>query len=498
MGTVRSVQKSAYDFLPNSMNVNELPPRDLWEVARRLKHDEPLDAGDSRWVDTSPGRILGHERLYRSLGVDARTWTLRIDRARHCSLFSGHRGTGKSTELRRMAAQLHGPDLFRVVFMDTLKEPAGGGRLQTHDISLGLCRRLVTELEQEGLSLAGDGTRALEAWFRSQPHQPPAHASTAPSEARLGGNGTHGVGPVLEDWMAWNRSGVAGREAVAGAFADGFEGFADAFNRVLAMARRRLKEEGMGRDLLFVLDGTDRLDGEDGRSFFGGQSHPLRRMDGIFVHCAPVQPIRPPGGVQPLFDHVVRLAPLTLHEKFDPGSPSLPVRLQGPMDGQRRAPSQQRFELGPIPIPAAYDAMRRMILQRAPARFFDPDPVETGDWSLLDRLVGASGGHPRDLMRLLDHAFGHATRERFDAEAVAEAIRSLAGEYRRILEPDDYRLLAEIDRGGARCTPHGEATSRLLGNLALLEYDGDWWQSHPVVRTLPAYRAALEKVPAAG
>ncbi|MEY3276333.1 MAG: hypothetical protein RL153_1600, partial [Verrucomicrobiota bacterium] len=61
------------------MNVNELPPRDLWEVARRLKHDEPLDAGDSRWVDTSPGRILGHERLYRSLGVDARTWTLRID-----------------------------------------------------------------------------------------------------------------------------------------------------------------------------------------------------------------------------------------------------------------------------------------------------------------------------------------------------------------------------------------------------------------------------------
>ncbi|MEY3275860.1 MAG: hypothetical protein RL153_1126 [Verrucomicrobiota bacterium] len=480
------------------MNVNELPPRDLWEVARRLKHDEPLDAGDSRWVDTSPGRILGHERLYRSLGVDARTWTLRIDRARHCSLFSGHRGTGKSTELRRMAAQLHGPDLFRVVFMDTLREPAGGGRLQTHDISLGLCRRLVTELEQEGLSLAGDGTRALEAWFRGQPHQPPAHASTAPSEARLGGNGTHGVGPVLEDWMAWNRSGVAGREAVAGAFADGFEGFADAFNRVLAMARRRLKEEGMGRDLLFVLDGTDRLDGEDGRSFFGGQSHPLRRMDGIFVHCAPVQPIRPPGGVQPLFDHVVRLAPLTLHEKFDPGSPSLPVRLQGPMDGQRRAPSQQRFELGPIPIPAAYDAMRRMILQRAPARFFDPDPVETGDWSLLDRLVGASGGHPRDLMRLLDHAFGHATRERFDAEAVAEAIRSLAGEYRRILEPDDYRLLAEIDRGGARCTPHGEATSRLLGNLALLEYDGDWWQSHPVVRTLPAYRAALEKVPAAG
>lgn len=480
------------------MNANELPPRDLWEVARRLKHDEPLDAGDPRWVDTSPGRILGHERLYRSLGVDARTWTLRIDRARHCSLFSGHRGTGKSTELRRMAAQLHGPDLFHVLFMDILREPPGGGRLQTHDICLGLCRRLLVEMEQEGLALVGDGTRAMETWFQNQPQQPPGRSGPIGTEARLGGSDGHGAGPILDEWITWSRSGVAGREAVARVFGDGFDGFADAFNRLLSMARRRLKEEGMGRDLLFVLDGTDRLDGEDGRSFFAGQSHPLRRLDGIFVHCAPVQPIRPPGGVQPLFDHVVRLAPLTLHEKFDPGSPSLPVRVQGAHEAQRRAPSQPRFELGPIPIPSAYDVMRRMILQRAPARFFDPDPVETGHWSLLDRLVGASGGHPRDLMRLLDHAFGHATRERFDGEAVTAAIRSLAGEYRGILEADDYRLLAEIDRGGPRCTPHGEASSRLLGNLALLEYDGDWWQSHPVIRTLPAYRAALERVPAVG
>lgn len=478
------------------MNMNDLPPRDLWEVARRLKHDEPLDAGDPRWVDTSPGRILGHERLYRSLGVDARTWTLRIDRSRHCSLFSGHRGAGKSTELRRMAAQLHGPDLFHVVFMDILREPAGGGRLQTHDVCLALCRRLLVEMDQEGMTLAGDGTRALETWLRNQPQQPPVRSGSMGTEPGLGGVGGHGAGSILEDWIAWARCGVAGRDAVSGLFGDGFDGFADGFNRVLANVRRRLKEEGMGRDILFVLDGTDRLDGEDGRSFFAGHSHPLRRLDGIFVHCAPVQPIRPPGGVQPLFDHVVRLSPLTLHEKFDPGSPSLPVRVSGPHDGQRRAPSQPRFELGPIPIPSAYDVMRRMILQRAPARFFDPDPVETGDWILLDRLVGASGGHPRDLMRLLDHAFGHATRDRFDGEAVTAAIRSLAGEYRRILEADDYRLLAEIDRGGARCMPSGEATSRLLGNLALMEYDGDWWQSHPVIRTLPAYRAALEKVPA--
>lgn len=477
------------------MNANEMPPRDLWEVARRLRHDEPLDAGDARWVDTSPARVLGHERLLRSLGVDARTWTLRMDRARHCSLFSGHRGTGKSTELRRIAAQLHGPDLFHVVFLDLLREPMGGGRLQTPDVCLALCRRLAVELEQEGLELLGDGIRPLEAWLRTA-LQPGRERNGAPAKEPKAD--AERFVHAIERWVTLARSGADGLGAVHGAFRSGFDSFADGFNQWVAMARGRLKEEGRSRDLLFVLDGTDRIDGEDGRAFFGGDAHPLRRLDGVFVHCAPVQPIRPPGGLQPLFDHVVRLAPLTIHEKFDPGGPSLPVRVPSPAEASKRNGTRHRYELGPVPIPAAYDVMRQMILLRAPARFFDPDPVETGDWSLLDRLVAASGGHPRDLMRLLDHAFGHATGDRFDSEAVTEAIRAMAADYRRILEPDDYRLLAEIDRGGTGCTPHGEATSRLLANLALLEYDGDWWQSHPVIRTLPGYRAALEKVPAPG
>lgn len=415
-----------------------------------------------------------------------------MERPRHCSLFCGHRGTGKSTELRRIAAQLHGPDLFHVVFLDLLREPVGGGRLQTPDVCLAMCRRLIKEMEQEGVSL-GDGVRGLDGWLRARPEvsngaQPhPGNDVPRPKGSQV---------QLLEDWLATARSGATGLESVQAAFREGFDGFADAFNGLVASARRRLKEEGHSRDLLFVLDGTDRLDGADGRDFFGGDGHPLRRLDGIFIYCAPVQPIRPPGGVQPLFDHVVRLAPLTLHEKFDPGGPSLPVRMTSPTEAAKRNGTRHRYELGPVPVPAAFDVMRQMILLRAPARFFQPDPVETGDWSLLDRLVSASGGHPRDLMRLLDHAFGHATGDHFDLEAITGAMRALAADYRRILEPDDYRLLAEIDRGGASCTPHGEATRRLLANLALLEYDGDWWQSHPMVRTLPAYRTALEKVPA--
>jgi hypothetical protein len=66
----------------------------------------------------------------------------------------------------------------------------------------------------------------------------------------------------------------------------------------------------------------------------------------------------------------------------------------------------------------------------------------------------------------------------------------LSNEYRRLVRPEDFSLLAEIDRAGAACTPVSEQTRRLLYDLVLLEYNSYWWQSHPAVRALDGYRIA--------
>ena len=79
-----------------------------------------------------------------------------------------------------------------------------------------------------------------------------------------------------------------------------------------------------------------------------------------------------------------------------------------------------------------------------------------------------------------------------------QAARKLASEYRRFLEPDDYALLADIDRGAAH-TGNDDRVRRLLYNLALLEYnDGEWRRSHPVVRLLDGYTAAATKLTSTG
>ena len=131
------------------------------------------------------------------------------------------------------------------------------------------------------------------------------------------------------------------------------------------------------------------------------------------------------------------------------------------------------------PNEAGLEAMRNLLHRRAATSLFDG--------GVDDYLIEHSGGHPRDLLRLLQFAFTHAEADRFDIESAKRAVRQAASEFRRILDPDDYKLLAGIDADPA-APPHSDRARRLLYNLALLEYNDYYWRSHPLVRTTEDYQ----------
>ena len=121
------------------------PPDDIWIVNRELRWDEPLDGeNDPRWVDTrkARGSYQLHE-FYRELGVDMREADrqFRAPADRGYYLFCGHRGCGKSTELRRIRNELHAPDAYYVVFADAAQE-LDVNNLRYQDILLHLAGKL--------------------------------------------------------------------------------------------------------------------------------------------------------------------------------------------------------------------------------------------------------------------------------------------------------------------------------------------------------------------
>lgn len=142
-----------------------VPPTDIWAVSSQLRFDEPLEAGDPRFVDTAEARgNFTYSRLYKSLGVDPRKDELREPRSRHFTLFCGHRGSGKSTELRRLAAHLEDPKRFEVIFLDVVQS-LDTNNLQYADVYLALAGALVERLEERALTLDPAHLSRLEAWF---------------------------------------------------------------------------------------------------------------------------------------------------------------------------------------------------------------------------------------------------------------------------------------------------------------------------------------------
>jgi hypothetical protein len=162
-------------------------------------------------------------------------------------------------------------------------------------------------------------------------------------------------------------------------------------------------------------------------------------------------------------------------------------RLGGKLDAEIVLPMMKLQQCDGTPFEPGLRTMRAILLLRANRSLFASEAE-------VDRLVEFSGGHPRELLRLLKLCCEVAD-DLINADVVQTAIEKLAADYRYFLKPADYALLKAIDSNPA----HGgndERAQDLLHRLALLQYnDGAWRRSHPVVRTLEGYAMAPAPAP---
>ena len=426
------------------------PPRDIWEVNQSVQLDEHLEAGDPRWVDTEAARgEYSRARFCRTLGVDrAERRLVAPDRGYY--LFCGHRGCGKSTELRRIAHELHHEDLYYVVFADATQE-LDVHNLRYQDVLLYLAGKLTAQLDGDSFRVEPVHLRKLEDWFTERVEKTD-ETRTFALEAKADAKLAVGI-PFLAQVFPRISNAFRTNATYAGdlrrTLSNHFTDFLGGFNQLIAAA-----EDEIGRRILFVVDGTDRLSVDDAQSFFVAAAGQLQQVRGIFFYCAPVHLAYEEDNSGHSFTYLFRL-------------PAIKVA-----DDDR----VHRVE--------AYTKMRDMLHRRAASELFDA--------GVADYLIKHSGGHPRSLLRLLLNAFEYAEHDRFDDPSAHRAVHKMAVDYRRILRSDDYRLLATIDAGQFPASDSGRL-SNLLDNSALLEYEFSW-RSHPAIRTTPEYQAARQVV----
>jgi hypothetical protein len=437
------------------------PPQDILEVLGKIEFEEALEPNDPRRVDTREARSSQKtlNRLARKLGLDLETARFRPVSQKHV-LFFGHVGAGKTTELKFYAARLNETGFILPVEVD-VPGVLDRNNLQYADLLMAMANALLNALEQQKITLPSKDIKELHSWFEEKIV---TRQEVQEFAAEIQGTMEAGVtvpllAKVLAKFSTAFKANATYKEELRRVIRNNFTQLADTFNQLIrgaeaALARKRQKEVVR---VLFVVDGTDKLREEDRKRLFVQDTQLLLAVHALAIYTAPIA-LKYEGGLVGQLDADLVLPMVTLQDK----------------NGKR--------------CEAGWRAMREIVLKRADRSLFETEAD-------IEQLVENSGGHPRELLRLLQLCCEFAER-RIDAAVVKQAITQLAGEYRRLLEPDDYESLARIDRAPMD-VGNDEKIRRLLYCLALLEYnDGTWRRSHPVIRSLKGYQDALAALPA--
>ncbi len=427
--------------------MNYTPPASIPEVLQKIEFEEALGPGDARFVDTraARGSELTLDRLARKFGMSLATGSFYPPTSRHV-LFFGHTGSGKTTELRHYGQTLGGKERFFVVEVDVANK-LDRNNLQYADLLMAMARELVDALQKSDVAAPVETVKLLEQWFDE--HVISRNNTTELSAALETGvevkSGIPFVAALFAKFTAGFKSNATYKEELRNIVRNAFTQFAVTFNAFLRGVEQALQQQGKGRRVLFIIDGTDKLKGDDTRKFFMQDVEQLLAIEAAIIYTAPIS---------------------LMYEG----------NLAGKLDADLVLPMIKLANRDGTPFPAGHEALRKIVLQRAAQTLFATDAE-------IDRLVDACGGPPRELLRLLKLSC-EVAEDKIDAKAVTEAIRLLAASYRYFLEPDDYAVLANTDRNNSHLG-NDERTRKLLYNLALLAYnDGSWRASHPVVRTL--------------
>jgi len=151
------------------------------------------------------------------------------------------------------------------------------------------------------------------------------------------------------------------------------------------------------------------------------------------------------------------------------------------------------------PFPAGVAVARELIRKRAPddiTKTLLGDSCET----LLEKVILRSGGYPREILQVMQKVIAQEQHP-LSAKELEHILAQIANQYQNIVLGDMFDWLARVSVS-KKLIPESEDQSRkadlMLQNQAVQRYLNDelWFDLHPAVRDIPGVAKAVAKLEA--
>lgn len=413
-----------------------------------------------------------YEPVYQELPLDDPVQQLStlidFDGIESIHLFSGFRGSGKTTELLRLCQDLEDRRYF-VLYADALDYVNAAEPIEITDLLIVLAGAFSDALEDKlGKDIARETFwDRLVRFLDAEVHVKEASAKAelqSPESKLLGGIKT-GVDLKFEI-----KSATSFRQTLQAVLSKRLQTFKASVDKFFEDGVKLIhNKHGDETQIVFIFDQLEQL-----RGTLQTEQDVIRSVERIFsIH---IDLLKIP------YMHMIFTAPPWL--KFVlPGTTK--VTLLSTVHLWNKDPERSRCE----PTWSVFRSLvKRRLGEEGLLRLFGPPPAQQ---ERVDRLIDVCGGHFRDLLRLLRDTVVRATS--LPALPVSDAVLDHAvNSARRDFLPiaaDDAQWLAKIAAVRATALPNTEATAvnrlaRFLDSHFVLYFvNGDeWYDIHPLIR----------------
>ncbi len=423
----------------------QLPIDELRRFVKHCDPSEPLSADHAFYVPLDADARGGDQGC---VGRLKRTLDLAGPLEQTCQLFTGFPGAGKTTELMRLqhALEADRSEATRAVYIDFEQYIDRFSPITISDV-LRVCAYV---LDREATIAESKDPDARPGYLERLWH-------FLRQDVHLKDFGYSNFGPEL---LFELRDNPTFRERAREVMSLRFQQFAEEAVSTMAAAVVRLRAAAMCERVVVLADSLEKLT-------------PVREEDRRLVESS----------VEALFLQHARLLQIPCHVIY-----TFPFWLGFRTAGLGSAYHQETVILPMVKVrtregePWTPGIAR---LEEIVRRRLDVDRV-FGSAERLRPLLEASGGYPRDLLRLLREVLFQATSFPVTAEDVERVISQLSQSYADVVRSTDIPLLDEVERTNSMPLGDNDQTQafgRLLDRWLVLAYRDDrrWYGVHPLV-----------------
>lgn len=434
----------------------------LAEVDNAVRLDVPITPNHEFYTDFSDVRGDFEDRMiYKTLNVHPKTFVFNreANRGNKVILFlAGMRGSGKTSELAKVAQKLNNKDCFFCITCN-LDDGLDLNDMEYMDILIFQLERLFEEVDNKKIDLDEDIIASLYAWFgervkevnkvikKEGGFEVEVKAQTPSLFSFLG------IAAKLKANLAGSKENA---EKIRTTFKNNFTEFAQRFNQFIEHVNIILRKQGIAQEVLFIVDGLEKTSTLDIRKkIILEESNRIRQIKVNTIFTLPIELV-PQRQKLLSFSQVVTFPFVKIREKNEAIIEEAVTRFEG------------------------------FVYKRIDAALFDSPAT-------VRKAILYGGGSPRELLRILEYANMYADEDtnKIFIHDLDKGIKKLAAETAQYVSKKDFdklKILKEANDSN-QAIPFDEDWQDLLEKLIVLEYnDGTFKRVNPIVEASVLYR----------